>query len=105
MYAGRERHAGYEQSGHDGQARCTLCARAYPGSEPEWCEAAGVLLCEGCCERALSGDPSLLLEAAVEAGHSIDPLRMLSACMACERMAHRAMQAQLEAVDEESLPQ
>ena len=77
------------QPRHDGAASCRLCTTTAPGSDHEWCAAAGCLVCDDCCRRLVHGDPMRLSGISLESGEPMTLEALYLACVRCERGHHR----------------
>ena len=71
----------------DGVARCALCGDRDHQRDHEWCPAAETLVCDGCCEDLLQGEPRRVLAATETATGPVTPLELIASCTACGRLS------------------
>jgi len=79
----------WRRPAHDGTLRCLLCADLKPGTDRDWCPAAGCIVCDTCCDALLDGDVQRLVSIAANAGRVVTPDALFNACSECARVSRR----------------
>jgi hypothetical protein len=67
--------------------RCELCGDRDHRFDHEWCPASETLVCDGCCDDLLRGEPRRVLAAAELATRTVTPLELIAECTACDRLS------------------
>jgi hypothetical protein len=82
-----------------------LCGDHDQRLDHEWCPAAETLVCDGCCEDLLRGEPRRVLAAARLADGTVTPLELITRCTACDRLSRMLVdEDEVETVTSEEEP-
>jgi hypothetical protein len=76
-----------QRPARDGAVRCELCGDRDHRFDHEWCPASETLVCDGCCDDLLRGEPRRVLAAAELATRTVTPLELIAECTACDRLS------------------
>lgn len=94
-------HQGHEfelmvRSPHDGVLRCMLCAADEVSAGHDWCDAAGCIICDECCDALLAGDPQAAISIIATSGRIVTLEAIARTCRGCPRAEAHAVGRALE---------